>query len=96
MGLKLEIKNLTHNMNILINRKKIFFDGSFESLPEHKVSGRLLYIFPPTVVDVFIPGNIEEYLHDSLYLMTKGGLNHKGNIFSLDARILKNKMDAAF
>ena len=96
MGLKLEIKNLTHNMNILINRKKIFFDGSFESLPEHKVSGRLLYIFPPTVVDVFIPGNIEEYLHDSLYLMTKGGLNHKGNIFSLDARILKNKMDADF
>jgi predicted RNA-binding protein Jag len=95
-GLKLEIKNLTHNINILISNNKVFFDGSFESLPEHKVSGRLLYIFSPTIVDVFIPGNMEDYLHDALYLMTKGGSNHKGSIFNLDARISKNKMDVDF
>ncbi|MBP6739801.1 MAG: hypothetical protein KA146_07405 [Leptospiraceae bacterium] len=96
MGLKLEIKNLTHSINVIVNRNKISFDGSFEGLPEHRVSGRLLYIFPPNLVDVFIPGNMEEYLYDSLYLMTKGGANHKGNIFFLNAQISKNKMDVDF
>ncbi|MCG6162327.1 hypothetical protein LFX13_19105, partial [Leptospira bandrabouensis] len=50
-----------------------------------KISGRFLQIFPPGVVNCFIPGNMEEYFDQLFLLLVQGSEGNGGNKFESES-----------
>jgi hypothetical protein len=91
-GLKIQINNLLYQMNFTNSKNVYTIVGKFVNIPEYKVSGRLGYIVPTSILNLFIPGNIDEYFQDFFDLRLNGN-DGKGSFWKLISTIDKNKMN---
>ncbi|MCH1911084.1 hypothetical protein L9Z41_00150 [Leptospira noguchii] len=80
-GLKIDIKNLGYMLRFYSSKNYQKITGEFSKLPEKKISGRFLKIFPPGMVDWFIPGNMKEYFDQYFTLLVEGSEGKGGNKF---------------
>lgn len=91
-GLKIQINNLLYQMNFTNSKNVYTIVGKFVNIPEYKVSGRLGYIVPTSILNLFIPGNIDEYFQDFFDLRLNGN-DGKGSFWKLISTVDKNKMN---
>ncbi|EMN51039.1 hypothetical protein LEP1GSC088_4118 [Leptospira interrogans str. L1207] len=84
-GLKIDIRNLGYTLRFYSSKNYEKVTGEFSKLPEKKISGRFLKIFPPGMVDWFIPGNMEEYFDQYFTLLVKGSEGKGGNKFESES-----------
>jgi hypothetical protein len=82
-GVSFEVKKLRYTVFHTKLKSSELLTGGFTSNPSPKIEGRFFYIIPPGVVDLFIPGNIEEYLKKGLTLLTVGSDGKKGTRFRI-------------
>ncbi|UOG34259.1 hypothetical protein MAL01_00135 [Leptospira noguchii] len=90
-GLKIDIKNLGYIFRFYSSKNYQKITGEFSKLPEKKISGRFLKIFPPGMVDWFIPGNMEEYFNQYFTLLVEGSEGKGGNKF--ESELFRNGKD---
>ncbi|WP_061244757.1 LIC10025 family lipoprotein [Leptospira noguchii] len=90
-GLKIDIKNLGYMFRFYSSKNYQKITGEFSKLPEKKISGRFLKIFPPGMVDWFIPGNMEEYFDQYFTLLVEGSEGKGGNKF--ESELFRNGKD---
>ncbi|WP_000781312.1 LIC10025 family lipoprotein [Leptospira interrogans] len=84
-GLKIDIRNLGYTLRFYSSKNYEKVTGEFSKLPEKKISGRFFKIFPPGMVDWFIPGNMEEYFDQYFTLLVKGSEGKGGNKFESES-----------
>ncbi|WCL49412.1 hypothetical protein [Leptospira sp. GIMC2001] len=80
-GVKFQVKQLKYQLNYSNNGILETLSGKFINTPDPEIQGRFFYIIPPGIVDLFIPGNIEEYFRRGLTLLTQGSDGKSGNRF---------------
>ncbi|RHX87748.1 LIC10025 family lipoprotein [Leptospira stimsonii] len=91
-GLKIDIRSLGYKLRFYSSKNYEKVTGEFSKLPEKKISGRFLQIFPPGVVNWFIPGDIEEYFDNFFTLLVHGSEGNGGNRFESESRRIGNKV----
>ncbi|EQA44586.1 putative lipoprotein [Leptospira broomii serovar Hurstbridge str. 5399] len=80
-GLKIEIRGLGYSLRFVRSPKTDSVSGQFTKIPETKVGGRFLSIFPPGFVNIFIPGNMQEYFENYFELLVNGSEGNGGSKF---------------
>ncbi|EMJ98139.1 hypothetical protein LEP1GSC193_2474 [Leptospira alstonii serovar Pingchang str. 80-412] len=80
-GLKIDIRSLGYKFRFYSSKNYEKITGEFSKLPEKKISGRFLRIFPPGMVNWFIPGNMDEYFDRYFLLLVQGSEGDGGNKF---------------
>ncbi|AOP32427.1 hypothetical protein A0128_00120 [Leptospira tipperaryensis] len=91
-GLKIDIRSLGYRLRFSSSKNYEKITGEFSKIPEKKISGRFLQIFPPGMVNWFIPGDIEEYFDNFFTLLVHGSDGNGGNRFESEAYRVGNKM----
>lgn len=91
-GLKIDIRSLGYRLRFYSSKNYEKVTGEFSKLPEQKISGRFLQIFPPGIVNWFIPGNMEEYFDNFFTLLVHGSDGNGGNRFESESFRVGNKM----
>jgi hypothetical protein len=91
-GIKISIQNWKYNF--IFNNKKdfSFVEGRFTNIPDYSVTGRLGYIIPNGVINLFIPENMDEYFHN-FFDLRKNGNKGKGNLWRLETKKLGGKFE---
>ncbi|TGN00881.1 LIC10025 family lipoprotein [Leptospira yasudae] len=84
-GLKIDIRSLGYKLRFFSSKNYEKITGEFSKLPEKKISGRFLQIFPPGVVNWFIPGDMEEYFDQLFLLLVQGSEGNGGNKFESES-----------
>ncbi|EKR64162.1 hypothetical protein LEP1GSC036_3687 [Leptospira weilii str. 2006001853] len=95
-GLEIDIKNLGYKLHFYSSKNYGKITGGFSKLPEKKISGRFLKIFPPGMVNWFIPGNMDEYFDRYFLLLVNGSKGNEGNKFESEFFQNGNKMKVIF
>ncbi|MBM9499617.1 hypothetical protein JWG44_05060 [Leptospira sp. 201903071] len=91
-GLKIDIRSLGYRLRFYSSKNYEKMTGEFSKIPEKKISGRFLQIFPPGMVNWFIPGNIEEYFDNFFTLLVNGSDGNGGNRFVSESFRVGNKV----
>ncbi|TGK28026.1 hypothetical protein EHQ12_13735 [Leptospira gomenensis] len=91
-GLKIDIRNLGYRLSFFSSKNREKIIGEFSRIPERKISGRFLRIFPPGVVDWFIPGNMDEYFDRYFSLLVQGSDGKGGSRFRTESVKTGNTM----
>ncbi|MDV6234038.1 hypothetical protein CH379_000115 [Leptospira ellisii] len=91
-GLKIDIRNLGYRLTFSSSQNREKITGEFSRMPEKKISGRFLRIFPPGMVNWFIPGNMEEYFDRYFLLLVQGSEGKGGNRFRTESIKTGNTM----
>ncbi len=81
-GLRILIPNLEYNLVYKDSEAEETLKGSFQITPKYKVSGKVFYFLPTSVVNFFIPGDIETYIAESLELLAKPNEQSGANFIS--------------
>jgi hypothetical protein len=81
-GLRILIQNIEYSLQYNNSEFEETLKGSFQNTPKYKVSGRVFYFLPTSLVNFFIPGDIESYIADSIQLLTKPNEQIGGNFVS--------------
>ncbi|TGK21137.1 hypothetical protein EHO61_04600 [Leptospira fluminis] len=85
-GLKIDIRGLGYTLHFARNGKTDTVTGKFSKIPETKIGGRFLSIFPPGFVNIFIPGNMEQYFENYFELLVNGSDGKGGSRFVSSTR----------
>lgn len=93
LGLHFELKNLDYHIDLDKKGDTYTAFGTYKTLPEYKLEGRLLYIIPPSLVEIFLPQDLDEYFQDYFQLLVFGGDSGGGNFFRASAVVKENKMN---
>ncbi len=93
LGLHFELKNLDYYLDLDKKGDTYTASGKYKTIPDYKLEGRLLYIIPPSFVEVFLPQDLEEYFQDYFHLLVFGGESGGGNYFRANAQVKENKMN---
>ncbi|PJZ71059.1 hypothetical protein CH373_00585 [Leptospira perolatii] len=80
-GLKIDIQNLGITLFFKRQGQTDIVSGVYNKVPSVNITGRFLRIFPPGVVDFFLPGNIHEYFENYFELLVHGSDKNGGNRF---------------
>ncbi|XDD50269.1 hypothetical protein AB3N59_00120 [Leptospira sp. WS92.C1] len=91
-GLKIDIRSLGYRLRFHSSKNYEKISGEFSKFPEKKISGRFLQIFPPGIVNWFIPGNMEEYFDNYFLLLIQGSDGNGGSRFESEFFHNANKM----
>jgi hypothetical protein len=78
-GLRIQVQNLEYHIVMKHSETEEVMTGKFPIYPKYKVSGRLFYILPPGLINIFIPQDIEAYLSDYFDLLTRSGDSEGAN-----------------
>ncbi|AYV55983.1 hypothetical protein EFP84_10995 [Leptospira kmetyi] len=84
-GLKIDIRSLGYRLRFHSSKNYEKVTGEFSKLPEKKISGRFLQIFPPGMVNWFIPGDMDEYFDQLFLLLVEGSDGNGGNRFESES-----------
>ena len=78
-GLRIQVQNLEYHIAMKHSEIEEVMTGKFPIYPKYKVSGRLFYILPPGLINIFIPQDIEAYLSDYFDLLTRSSDSEGAN-----------------
>lgn len=81
LGLKFDIRGLGYVFRFSRVGNTDIVSGEFTKIPETNIGGRFLSIFPPGMVNLFIPEDMDQYAEDSFELVVNGSDGKKGNFF---------------
>ncbi|PJZ66913.1 hypothetical protein CH371_02135 [Leptospira wolffii] len=81
LGLKVDIRGLGYTFRFSRSGNTDIVSGEFTKIPETNIGGRFLSVFPPGMVNFFIPEDMNQYADDSFELMVKGSEADGGNRF---------------
>lgn len=87
-GLKIDIRSLGYKFRFYSSKNYEKITGEFSKFPEKKISGRFLRVFPPGMVNWFIPGNMDDYFDRYFLLLVQGSEGNGGNKF--ESEFLRN------
>jgi hypothetical protein len=80
-GITFHLQDLLYRFKFQSNGNKDMLDGRFISFKSRKVTGHFLYFIPTGLIDIFIPGDIDQYLNDALTLLIHGTQGNGGSHF---------------
>ncbi|MCB1156881.1 MAG: hypothetical protein H7A25_15630 [Leptospiraceae bacterium] len=64
LGMKIKVNNLRYTIFLHLQKDKEIISGHYTNYPEYSIEGRLFYLLPEKLVDIFIPGDMNSYLKD--------------------------------
>ncbi len=88
LGLKIDIRGLGYTFQFSRSGNTDIVSGEFTKLPETQISGRFLSVFPISMVNMFVPEDMDQYAEDSFELLVKGSDGKGGNSFQ--TRTIRN------
>ncbi len=91
-GLKINLSEIGYSILVDRNQNLITTKGSYNKYPKINISGKLWHILPPGVLDLLIPGNMNEYFKDYFDMIYQGSTG-KGNHISIISNINQNNVD---
>jgi hypothetical protein len=91
-GLKINLSEIGYSISIEKNQNLVITKGYYNKYPKINISGKLWHILPPGVLDLLIPGNMNEYFKDYFDMVYKGSTG-KGNHISIISNINQNNVD---
>ncbi|MCX7999625.1 MAG: hypothetical protein N3A69_11850, partial [Leptospiraceae bacterium] len=81
-GLTIDIQNWIYELELGSAGRSSYLKGRFLNIPKYSLSGRLGYILPKQVLNLFIPENIDDYMKTFFELRLKGNRG-KGNLWEV-------------
>lgn len=81
-GVQYDIKGLQYELSVKLDKNIDQLYGKFTKYKERKLQGNFLYFIPTGIIDFFIPGNLDEYLGQSLHLLVYGSSGKGGSHLS--------------
>ncbi|MDX1958893.1 MAG: hypothetical protein SFU98_09985 [Leptospiraceae bacterium] len=91
-GLKIDLKGIQYKIDYSENSKNAIMKGYYSKKPSVKISGGLLYILPPFLLNLFIPDDMETYFNQFFDLAINGNKG-KGSFFETKISKVGNKMN---
>ncbi len=79
-GLRISISNIDYLIQYRNYETEESIKGGFLSIPKYKLQGKVFYFLPQSVVNAFIPGDLDTYFADYLELLAKSNDEIKGNL----------------
>lgn len=79
-GLKINISNIDYLIQFRHFETEESIKGGFLSIPKYKLQGRIFYFLPKSVINAFIPGDLDTYFSDYLELLSRPNEEIKGNL----------------
>ncbi|MEM7181712.1 MAG: hypothetical protein AAF518_12415 [Spirochaetota bacterium] len=70
-GLKISVKKLKYYISIRKKQANTYLFGYFPKVPDYSISGRLFYFLPKSVIDAFIPGDMDSYMKQYFTLLVR-------------------------
>lgn len=95
-GLRIHIENLEYHIHIKTIDTEETLSGKFPIYPKYKVSGRLFYILPPGLINIFIPQDIDAYMADFFDLLTRTGDSEGANFTTKIKKLDSNEVNVTF
>jgi hypothetical protein len=95
-GLRVQVQNLEYHLAMKHSETEEILTGKFPIYPKYKVSGRLFYILPPGLINIFIPQDIESYMSDYFDLLTRSGDSEGANFTTRIKKIEGNLVSVNF
>lgn len=79
-GLRISISNIDYLIQYRYFETEESIKGGFLSIPKYKLQGKVFYFLPQSVVNAFIPGDLDTYFSDYLELLARPNEEIKGNL----------------
>lgn len=95
-GLRIQVQNLEYHLAMKFSEKEETMTGKFPIYPKYKVSGKLFYIIPPGLINIFIPQDIESYLSDYFDLLTRSADSEGANFTTKIKKLEGNQVHVNF
>ena len=91
-GLKINLIDIGYRFFIEKKQNLISLKGNYNIYPKILISGRLWHILPPGLIDVFIPGNMNDYFKGYFDMLFKGS-SGQGSFIEITSLVSQNKVD---
>jgi hypothetical protein len=95
-GLKIQVQNLEYHLSMKYSEKEETMTGRFPIYPKYKITGRLFYILPPGLINMFIPQDIESYMSDYFDLITRSSDSEGANFTTRIKKLESNQVHVNF
>jgi hypothetical protein len=91
-GLKINLTDIGYQFLVEKKQKLISLKGNYNIYPKILISGRLWHILPPGLLDIFIPGNMNDYFKGYFDMLFKGS-SGLGSFIEITSVVSQNKVD---
>lgn len=91
-GLNINLIDIGYVFEIEKKNSAILLKGYYNKFPEIKITGKLWHILPPEVLNIFIPGNMNNYFKEYFEMLFKGSTG-QGNYIELISNVSQGKVD---
>lgn len=95
-GLRIQVQNLEYHITVKHTESEEIMTGRFPIYPKYKVSGKLFYILPPGLINLFIPQDIESYMSDYFDLLTRSSDSQGANFTTRIKKLENNQVSVNF
>lgn len=91
-GLKINLTDIGYRFFIEKKQNLVSLKGNYNFYPKILISGRLWHILPPSLLDIFIPGNMNDYFKGYFDMLFKGS-SGLGSFIEITSLVSQNKVD---
>ncbi len=91
-GLKINLLDIGYKFLVEKKASIVYVKGNYNIYPKILISGRLWHILPPGLLDIFIPGNMNDYFKGYFDLLFKGS-SGQGSFIEITSNVSQGKVD---